>query len=195
MDSTRRAGYIMLPAALLIGLSGCALIEPSGSIDVPTALQSCAMGHTWNLNVDDLATQVLTVLTAEGVASPTVSASGTQALTWGTDGSVTMDTDYELAITAAPAADQAITVTQSHKGSVTGQAFINGDFAIPRAWDGSGLKVDTVGQLNDAALDPVPFAIPATDLDDSVGIEITCDGDTLTTHPRNGPVTQTWSKG
>jgi hypothetical protein len=194
MVSIRRAGILVLPAALLLGLSGCALLEPAGSDEPPTALQQCAMGHTWTLNVDKLAEQVLAVLTDSGVTAPTVTGTGSQTFTWQLDGAVSVETDYDLAITATPAADQAITVTQTHKGTASGEIFINAEVAIPRNWDGTGHKVETTGELNGAAIEEIPFAVPATDFDDAVGIELTCDGDTLTTHPRGTAVTQTWTK-
>lgn len=194
MFSTRHVGVFALIAALLIGQSGCALLEPATSEDPPTALQRCAIGHTWKLDVNDVATQVLTLLTAEGVVAPTVVGDGSQTLVWKPDGTLTIDTDYKFSITATPAADQAITITQTHSGTATGQAFINGDVAIPRNWDGSGMIVDTVAALNGTVLDEVPFAIPESDFDDAVGLELTCDGDTLTTHPRGTSITQKWSK-
>lgn len=194
MVSIRRAGILVLPAALLLGLSGCALLQPAGSDEQPTALQQCAIGHTWSLDVDKLAEQVLGVLTENGVAAPTVTGSGSQSFQWQLDGAVSVETDYKLAITATPAADQAITVTETHKGTATGEMFINAEVAIPRNWDSTGHKVEATGELNGAAIEELPFVLPVTDFDDAVGIELTCDGDTLTTHPRGGAVTQTWTK-
>jgi hypothetical protein len=151
------------------------------------------MGHSWTLDLGDLGEQMVAALTAEGVAAPTAVADGSQKFTWNTDGKVVIETDYTVTITST-AGDAVTTVTETHVGGSTGQAFINGDVAIPRRWDGTGLSVKATAEVGGAPLETVPFVIPPTDFDDSYGLELTCEGDTLTTHPRGGHITQKWSR-
>ena len=195
MFSTQRATTVVLSAAIIVGLGGCSLIEPQGT-DVPlTGIAACAQGATWSLDMAGLAAAVTADLTAQGVAAPTVTPDGNQTMTWDLDGNVVIDSRFTLVITATPAADQIQTVTTTHRGIATGESYITGNVAIPRDWDGTGTVIASVGDQNGAPMDPIPFAVLNADLDDSVGVELTCDGDTLTTHQRDGAVVQTWTKG
>lgn len=195
MFSTQRAGFLALSTALVVGLGGCALIEPAGTNKPLTGIAACAQGKTWNLDVAALAETVKAELGKQGVAGVEVAGDGKQSLTWELDGKVAMSTDYTLTITSTPAADQTLVVTNKHSGKSTGTAYVNAEVAIPRDWDGTGLAITSTGELNGAAVDTIPYTVPIIDLDDSVGIELTCDGDTLTTHPRGTDITQTWKKG
>lgn len=194
MFSTRRVSYVALSATVLFVLGGCALIEPDASGNELTGLEPCALGHTWALDTANLATQVKDTLASEGVALTDVVAEGTQTMSWDIHSVMQITSDYTLTLTSSPAADQVITVKQTHSGTATGKAFISADVAIPRTWNAEEFTVDTVADNNGTALEDLPYRIPATDFDDSVGLEITCDGDTLTTHPRGSRITQTWTK-
>ena len=191
----RSASLIALAIAAATLFSGCSLVAPASTKQAVTGLGACALGSTWNLDIAKLADVVKAELVRQSVAVTTVVGDGTQRFTWNTDGSVLLITDYTLKVTATPAAGQVITVKNAHSGRSTGVAFINSTVAIPRNRDATGLGVTTTAELNGAALDPAPFAVPGTDLDDAVGIELTCDGTTMTTRPRGGTIIQTWSKG
>jgi hypothetical protein len=102
-------------------------------------------------------------------------------------------TDYTLTLTSGPD-DQKTVVTDKHSGTSTGIAYINSEVAIPRDWDGSGLNVTTTATLNGAPLEAVPYELHPIDIDDSVGIELACDGNTLTTHQRGNDLRLTWTK-
>jgi hypothetical protein len=192
--STQRVTTVMLSAAIVVGLGGCALLEPQGTVVPLSGIAACAQGHTWNLDMAKLAEAVKANTAAQGVAVE-VATSGTQSMTWDIDGAVVIDSAYTLTMTSTPAADQVQTVTTTHTGQATGASYINDNVAIPRDWDATGTIIKTVADLNGAPLDPVPYGVLNADLDDSVGVELTCDGDALTTHPRGGGVTQTWAKG
>jgi hypothetical protein len=193
--STQRATVVVLSAAIAVGLGGCSLIEPQGT-DIPlTGIALCAQGATWSLDTAGLATSVTANLATQGVAATAVTAEGTQKMRWDLDGTVVIDSDYTLTITSTPAANQVQTVTTSHKGTASGASYITGNVAIPRDWDATGTIIKSVGDLDGTPLDPIPYTVLNADLDDSVGVELTCDGKTLTTHQRGGSVTQTWTKG
>lgn len=194
MFSTQRTTSVVLSAAIVFGLGGCSLIEPQGT-EVPlTGIAACAQGHTWNLDMAKLAEDVKANIAAQG-AGVDVATSGTQTMMWDTDGAVVIDSAYTLTMTSVPAEGQLQTVTTTHTGTATGASYIDENVAIPRDWDATGTIVKTVGDLNGAPLDPVPYSVLNADLDDSVGVELTCDGNALTTHPRGGGVVQAWIKG
>jgi hypothetical protein len=182
-----------LATALAIGLSGCSLIEASQPEPLEGAA-ACAIGHHWKLDLKDLSTQVLDDLQKREIKATSVDGTGSQTLTWGTDYSVLIDTDYTLTATAVPSADKTYVVTQTHKGSASGKAYINSDVAIPRNWNQDGFAVRTAATLNGSRTSHLPFLIAQTDFDDVYGVEITCNGNVLTTHARQSAITKTWSK-
>lgn len=194
MDRARRLAAVAVPALLIAGLGGCSLIDPGSTQEPLSGIAACALGNTWNLDTAALAEQVGADLARQSVAVTDITAAGSQTLDWQVDGDIVMDSDYTVSITTAPAADQAITVTDTHRGRAEGVAYINAEVAIPRDWDSTGVSVETVGQLNGAPLEAIPFRVANVDLDDSVGIELTCDGSTLTTHARGGDITLRWTK-
>lgn len=194
MDRARRLAAVAVPALLIAGLGGCSLIDPGSTQEPLSGIAACALGNTWNLDTAALAEQVGADLARQSVAVTEITAAGSQTLDWQVDGDIVMDSDYTVSITTAPAADQAITVTDTHRGRAEGVAYINAEVAIPRDWDSTGVSVETVGQLNGAPLEAIPFRVANVDLDDSVGIELTCDGSTLTTHARGGDITLRWTK-
>ncbi|CAN5254734.1 hypothetical protein BH11ACT4_BH11ACT4_21180 [soil metagenome] len=197
MFTARRAAVVALPALLVFGLTGCSLLQAKDANDTPTGIAACALGHTWKLDTANLGTQLSDILTKSGLPGVKVAADGSQTFDWAVDGAVTLQSDYTLTVTVVPAADQSTVATQTHKGTQTGRAYIDSEVAIPRDWNATDFKVDTKFVINGkekAAADPDPFTILATDFDDSVGLELTCDGDTMTTHPRGGKITQTWKR-
>jgi len=195
MFGTRRAALFAVPALVIFGLAGCSLLQPQGTGLVLTGAAACAQGHTWTVDTKDLAAQVLADLVKRKVVATKVDATGTQTLEWATTGEMKVVSDYTLTVTAAPAADQALIATQVHTGPATGKAYVNSDVAIPRNWDASSSSITTEFKLNNKAVpDPAPFTIATTDFDDSVGIELTCTGDAMTTHPRGSVITQKWTR-
>lgn len=195
MFSTRRAGLIALPAVLLFGLSGCSLLDNSGTAEPLSGVAACALGHTWTLDTADLAAQVLAELQKNHPEVTAATIDGTQTMTWNLDSTISLATDYSITVTANTATpDQPLTVVQTHEGESSGKSYINSDVGIPRNWkDTTELDTSVTPPLAaDAAL---PFEIPRTDWDDSVGLELTCDAGVLTTHPRGAIVTQKWTTG
>jgi len=57
------------------------------------------------------------------------------------------------------------------------------------------VSVDTTATSNGTPLDEAPYRIPASDIDDSVGLELTCTADALTVHPRGSELTLDWTVG
>jgi hypothetical protein len=170
-------------------------VEPKTSEEPLSALAQCALGHEWQLDLDDLAAQVLAALQADGVAATEVTATGSQRLDWTLEGHVTLDVDYTLAATLpGPEEGQVLTVTETHDGVVSGRAYINGAVAIPRHWDMSELDSDTVATLDGVEQETVPFVYPVTVFDDELGLVTTCDGDAMSLQPRGRDLVQLWSR-
>jgi hypothetical protein len=194
MSNTRRARTLAVATALALGLTGCSLLTPSTLEKPLTGSAACALGHTWSLDLKKLSSQVLAELQKNETGATAVDSAGSQTMTWDRASSVAIDSDYSLTVTASTAPKQIYTITQTHRGTASGRAYISADVAIPRNWEAKDFIVKTVVKLNGSTVKEVPFVMSSTDLDDAVGIEITCDGKTLTTHPRGSAVTQTWSR-
>jgi hypothetical protein len=189
--TARRAAVAAATILVGVGLTGCSLVEVAQPAPL-SGIAACSLGNTWSLDTAKLAEAVQAELLARGL-TVAATADGSQTLTWGLDSKLVLDTDYTITLASGP--DDAKTViTDKHSGKSTGTAYINAEVAIPRGWDGTGLKVTTTGTLNDVAVEALPYTLVKTDIDDSVGIELTCDGNTLTTHQRGSDLTLTWTK-
>jgi len=175
-----------------MALTGCSLVTPPAAAPL-TGVAACALGHTWKADLDDVSAQVLALLKQNGVPVTEVTATGSLTLDWSIEGRVALANDYVLTVKTAPAADQVLTVVQTHSGTATGAAYINGEVAIPRKWDDASVSIDAVADNNGAAVDDYGFTIPDTTFDDSVGLELTCAPGELTTHPRGTKITQKWT--
>lgn len=190
----RRSAILAGSTAVVLALSGCALLDSEANSEPLTGIAACALGHTWKLDFEDLAGKVAQELQRSGVPVTAVTAEGTQTLDWSLQGHVELTTDFDVIITATPAADQVITIVEHHEGTSTGAAYINGEVAIPRKWDGTGQNIDVSGDNNGTPLETIPWELPWVGIDDTVGLQLKCDGQTLTIHPRGEKITQVWTR-
>ncbi len=192
--TARRCVALLATALIVPALAGCSLLEsPTSEVEL-SGLAACALGHTWTTDLNDAAEKISTELTNDKIPVTSVTAEGTQTLEWSVEGHAVLTPSYTITITTAPAADQVITIVETHSGKASGAIYINGEVGIPRKWDGTGAHIDTVADNNGAALEELPFPIPKTSFDDSVGLELTCEADTLSIHPRGAAITQLWSR-
>ena len=189
--TARRATGAAAAILVVAGLAGCSLVQTAPPAEL-TGIAKCALGNTWKLDTAKLAEAIAAELATRSITA-TVTSEGSQTLTWGADSRMALDTDYTMTITSG-AADQVTVVTDKHSGESGGIAYINSEVAIPRDWDASGLNVKTTATLNGAELETLPYTLVQTDIDDSVGVELTCDGGSLTTHQRGSDLTLTWTK-
>ncbi|MBH0129392.1 hypothetical protein I6E56_03380 [Salinibacterium sp. NK8237] len=194
MISSKRASALVVAPAIMLVLSGCALIEPADTSEPPTAMELCAMDHTWTLDTADLSEKLLTELEADDVPVTAVEPSGGQTLTWQSDGALTIESDLVFTISAEPKSDQVMTITKSYTGTVVGKAEINVDVAIPRDWDISDYTVETSAVLDDEPVEELKYTIPQSDFDDMLGLILTCEADAMTINPRGTDFIQLWSK-
>jgi len=189
-STTRRAASVALATLLLSGLAGCSLLEANPAVPL-SGIAACALGKTWNLDTAKLSEALTADLASRGIAA-VVSTEGSQTFAWDLESRVVLTSDYTITSTTG-AADQLVVLTDKHSGTSTGIAYINSEVAIPRNWDATALNVTTESTLNGAVQEALPYTLVSTDIDDSVGLELTCDGGTLTTHQRGGEITLTWT--
>jgi len=187
-----RKAALALPAVLVLTLGGCALLEPAGTNVPLTGIAACALGHTWTQDFEGLKQYITDDLGKNGIAATGVTFTGEQTMTWDDKAHVVITSDYSVAVTTAEAEDKTLTVTENHTGTASGAAYINGDVAIPRNWKNE-LSYEAVADSNGEPLEAAPYAVPNTSFDDAVGLILTCDGSTLTIHPRGSQLTQTWT--
>jgi len=190
---TARRVMAAAAAATVVGasLAGCSLVEVAPPEPL-SGLAACVLGNTWNLDTAKLAQDMQTELGGRGITA-TVAADGTQTLDWNLESDVVLTADYTLTITSGAEGDQTV-VTDKHSGKSTGIAYINGEVGIPRDWSAKDLKVTTTATKAGAELEALPYTLPRTDIDDSVGVQLTCDGSALTTQQRGSDLVLTWSK-
>jgi hypothetical protein len=193
MFSRSRTALVAASATLVMGgLSGCALLQPTVEEVALSDIARCTMGHSWTLDTADLAAQLLTELQRDHPVTA-VDAAGTKTIDWGADSVVTVASDLAITVTTGTA-EAPTTLTQTQIGSAEGKVYINGDVAIPRRWS-NDIEIETTAESAGAELEQLPFTLPNTAFDDTVGLELTCDGDTLTVHPRGSAITQKWTSG
>lgn len=188
-----RTVVVAASAVLLAGLSGCSLLEPTVDEEVLSDVAQCAMGHTWSLDTADLASQLLTELQNDHPDVTAVDADGTTTIRWDLDSTTELTADLTITVTAGTA-EQPTVITRTQNGTAGGKAYITADVAIPRRWK-NDVEVETTAQNAGVDLEAPPFEVPGTVLDDSVGLELTCDGGTLTIHPRGSAIIQKFTSG
>jgi len=181
------AGALLASSAML---GGCAVLEVKEPVRTPSAIEACAMGHRWSLDVSALANVVAEILAERGVGGIAgVAAEGAQTLDWTMDGTFTLDSDYTIVVTLAT--DPATEVRQTVSGVSGGQVFFSGAVAVPRDWSEAELEIETTATQGETPLDPPPVEIPKTVIDDMVGLETICDGGQLIMEGRG--TNRTWT--
>lgn len=191
MFVSRRAA-LALPIVLVLTLGGCALLEPEGTNEPLTGIAACALGHTWTQDFEGLKQQITDELSKRGIAATGVTFTGEQTMEWDEKAQMTVSGDFSVAVTTAEADEKTLTLTEAHSGTASGAAYVNGDVAIPRNWKNE-FTIQGSADLSGEVVDPLPYALAPITFDDSVGLILTCDGNTLTIHPRGTKLTQTWT--
>jgi hypothetical protein len=210
MKATTRSAVLLIPALALIALTGC--VPGIGGVGVDDvsdsdgtdgtgasdsaggAIGDCASGHVWSVDVDDMADQLFAFMTSSGgLAVQSVTAEGTQFLTWNADNSVSMDTAYEFTVIANLDDGLVMTMVQSHTGTSTGSLTLDGSTATPTNWDNSGYVINTTVDISGASVE-MDFDLPATGIEDGANVQITCEGDALTTVADGGGFHQNWTR-
>lgn len=184
------AGLVAAGALAATTLTGCQLIASNTPVHTPTALEGCAIGHSWELDTTALATTATTVMQARGV-DVTVTVQGTQRLTWDTDFHMTFDTDLTFIgdVPSAPGFQEQFVVS----GTSAGIGYFSGDVVVPRDWTEQALDVETTATQDGAPVD-VTFQWTPLWLDDTSGLKTTCASDVLTMTARQGHLAWTFNR-
>ncbi|HEU4850185.1 MAG TPA: hypothetical protein VFS93_07225, partial [Terrimesophilobacter sp.] len=187
-------------------LAGCATTVPGASegsepgadapaSDSPASDTGCLIDKTWQLDVEDMAAQLLTQMQNTGMPVVAVSGFGTQELQLAEEGLATNSVDVTFELTVAPA-DAPTSITQLRQ---FGSAY--GDWA----WVAASDRVEFSNWETDVKLEMtieiggVVTTLPTTDLPltDSSGsdMSVTCAGERLETRPEGSPFVQRWNAG
>jgi YD repeat-containing protein len=185
---------IALPALVVAALSGCT--PPTGSPTTPPApsgLAGCVTGHTWNLDVNDAASQISDRFTTLGLPVTSVTGTGTETMKWDADGKTVIETNLAYEITVQENPTNTLVITQTNRGPAHGIFTIDGTKAIPTDWDSSGYT-----SVNSTSVNGVPggessIAIPPTEMA-GVEFELTCTPTDLTTHAATGVANWHWTR-
>ena len=188
----RRAAAVTAVAATMT-LGGCALITPTAPVKTPSALEACAHSTVWTLDTAALQAQLVPMFAESGVAVSEVLVSGTQTFEWTENGHVTIESAYTITATApSDVAETPWIGTQTVTGTTTGRAYFSDVIAVPRDWNADGLVIETIGTKGAEPLEVPAFAVPRTILDDTVGLEVVCTPELMTTHGRGTDLVLTW---
>lgn len=189
----RPAAAATAAAVAMVALAGCAIITPTAPVKTPSALEACAHGTTWALDMPALQAQVVALFAESGIGVSEVLVEGSQTLDWDENGHVTIESAYTVTAKAgSDIPDVPFVVTQTVNGTTTGRAYFSDVIAVPRNWDADGLTIETSAVRGEEALESAPFSIPRTAVDDTVGIEVVCSPEQMTMHPRGTHLTLTW---
>lgn len=191
MFRTHRSAFAVPATVLLLALSGCSLDIISGDNDELTGAAACALGHSWSADLTDTAAQLLPELQDVNGNVTEVVATGEQVLEWSLEHTAVVTTDYVLTITLTNSDDVVSTVEQTRSGVGKGGLTVHETTAVPSDWEADYSRSTTV---DGEAVEEPPFAILDPTFDDTVALEITCDGGVLTTLAHGAVVTQKWNR-
>lgn len=219
---TRRRGAARIAMAVgclgfVLAVAGCsvspvvdadappAASEPAdpGATDATPAAPSeaateCVDGD-WTADLDDLVGQLAAQLTSTGLNVTGADATGTQTLSIGREGVLGFDADMTFVLAVEVSGGLTMTMTQAHAGTLqsnwewSDDATADGGTVRFSDFDASGYDVHTAVDINGQSAE-APFTPPSVAAAD-VPTVVTCDGDTLTTHPQGSPFTTTWTRG
>ena len=206
MTARRSTTLLVAPIVALFALAGCATTAagtPDGSeheadspaADSPASDTGCLVDRTWQLDVEDMAAQLLTQMQSTGMPVVAVSGFGTHELQLAEEGLATNAVDVTFELTIAPA-DAPTSITQLRQ---FGSAY--GDWA----WVAASDRVEFSNWETDVAIEMtievggVVTTLPTTALPqtDSSGsdMSVTCAGERLETRPEGSPYVQRWNAG
>ncbi|CAN5255085.1 hypothetical protein BH11ACT4_BH11ACT4_21210 [soil metagenome] len=186
---------IALPVAVIALLSGCTppTGTPTSAPSAPSGLAGCVTGHTWILDVDDAASQILARFQGLGLPMTSVTGTGTETMKWDADGKTVIETNLAYDMTVQENPTKTLVITQTNRGPAHGIFTIEGTQAIPSDWDASGYTSANSTSINGVPGGDSPIAIPPTQMA-GVTFELTCTPTTLTTKATTGFANWHWTR-
>jgi hypothetical protein len=187
-----------LAAATLLVLTGCfggigggegtGSDGSSGSESGGSGGLAGCMDGSWDLDEQALARDLGANLASNGLTVISSEASGGVHMTVdGDDMTYVSDVSYVMTVDAGEGLTMVISQLQA--GESSGRWSVEGDQIVFSDWN-SGITV-----TNDVTINGMPGGSQSTDIPaggDGVPMEVTCDGDLLSTHPDASPFTSVW---
>jgi hypothetical protein len=164
----------------LLTLSACSVVPTSPSASDGPATEDCITGE-WQLDVEDLASQVETLLSAT-TSVDDIDVEGEQSLTINDDGTLSMRADLD-----ATAEVDGRSLARTLNATGTGQW----------AWVEEGSSVTVTEWSWEADPDSEPGdedELPTFDFADAPEVGVTCSDDTLQLKPEGAPVTGSFTR-
>jgi hypothetical protein len=185
---------------LLSGCSGTADEPPPPADEIPAAEgdddsgspTGCLIDRTWNVDVDDLAGQLLTQMQELGSPATSVTGTGSMTIMFAEETLVNTVVDLTFVMVLPMEDGPTMTVTQHQYGSGYGSWFWDGgtpNLVVFEDWEG-GYEVDMTMAMEGVSVE-APIDLPSSAAG-GTDMVVTCAGDTLTTEPEGSPFIQRW---
>ncbi len=154
---------------------------------------ACISGRVWQLDVDDLASQMAIELAADGFEVLDYGVEGGSTLQFDEAGAVTITAQQVYTIQVITDADAAITLVQVHEGAPLGQWGWRGNTNIMEfaSWDSAGYSVVNFLVVNGIYLES-EIPIPG-DTMSGTNMTVECAGSKMTTVIDGSPFIQRWT--
>lgn len=201
-----KAAALLIPTALLFGLSGCFLTgggggatpEPGGSAagdELEGGSTACLIDKEWHLDVADAATKLGAYLTTNGLNVTSATGAGDQSFVFDQEGYAGSATDLTYTLVVDMGDGLVMTMAQHHQGNPGGNWAWDGEAESAVVFEGweNDYTVTTDVSINGTAA-PSSVAPPASGLDGQ-SMTVSCDGDTLETQAEGSPFVQVWHAG
>jgi hypothetical protein len=165
----------------LISISACSATTPPSPTDSGIAPDSDCIIGAWQLDVDDLAGQVETLL-SPATSVEDLDVDGEQSLTFDADGTLSMRADLD-----ATAEVNGRSLARALHATGTGEW----------EWVDEGSSLEVTGWVWEADPDSAPgdeTELPTFDFADSPVVGVTCSEDSLLLEPGGAPVTGSFTR-
>jgi hypothetical protein len=184
-------------APLIVALAMGGVMMPSTALaqtSTPVRVTTECVDGSWNADLDHLLGQMTRQFSANGLKIASSNASGSQTLFIGRERVLGFKAGMTFVMTIEMGNGVSMTVTQAHTGSLTADwrwAASGGTMDFSRFNDTGYSVVNTMTMGGKSTT--MPFTPPSTAAG-NVPMEVTCSGNTLTTHPQGSPFTTRWTR-
>jgi hypothetical protein len=201
-----KAAALVIPAVLLVSLSGCfgggpggggaggedAEGEGSGGDGLEGGSTACVIDKNWQLDIADAAAKLAANLTSQGQNVVSSSGEGEQGIYFDQEGIAGSATNLTYTLTVDMGDGLVMTMTQAHAGESGGNWAWQGDAESTMGFDGwSGdYTVTTTSAINGTSTAP-SVAELGGELNGQT-MTVACDGDTMQTQASGSPFVQVW---